>query len=186
MEKEIDVDMLRSQTIEAVTELFATASLKTGMILVVGCSTSEVRGRSIGSAGSQEVAGSLMDALLETCQSRGIALAIQCCEHLNRALVVERTVQERCGLSEVSVVPVRNAGGALATEAYQRFCDPVMIEAVQAHFGIDIGNTLIGMHIRPVAIPLHLVHNRIGRAFVTAARTRPKLIGGARACYKRP
>jgi len=186
MEKELDLEMLRSQTIDAVTELFASTSLKPGMILVVGCSTSEVRGRSIGSAGSQEVAVSLMDALLEVCRRHGVVLAIQCCEHLNRALVVERAVQERLGLPEVSVVPVLHAGGALATEAYQRFCDPVMIEAIQAHFALDIGNTLIGMHVQPVAIPVRLIHNRIGRAFVTAARTRPKLIGGARACYKRP
>jgi len=183
MEKELDLATLRSQTVEAAAELFATAVVKAGMILVVGCSTSEVKGRSIGSAGSQEVAAVLIDALLEVCRNRGIALAIQCCEHLNRALVVERTVQERLGLPEVSVVPVLQAGGALATEAYERFQDPVMVEAIQAHFGLDIGNTLIGMHIRPVAIPVHLLHNRIGRAFVTAARTRPKLIGGARACY---
>jgi len=184
MDKEIDLEMLRSQTIDAVAELFSTTSLKTGMILVVGCSTSEVRGRSIGSAGSQEVAASLADALLEICRGCGVALAVQCCEHLNRALVVERAVAERCGLPEVSVVPVLHAGGALATEAYRRFEDPVMIEAIQAHLGLDIGNTLIGMHIRPVAIPVRLIHNRIGRAFVIGARTRPKLIGGARACYR--
>jgi uncharacterized protein (TIGR01440 family) len=186
MEQEINLATLRTQTSEAAAELFSSTPLKPGMILVVGCSTSEIQGRSIGSAGSQEVAVSLMEALLEVCQKRGIALAVQCCEHLNRALVLERAVQERLGLPEVSVVPVLHAGGALATEAYRCFQDPVMVEAIQAHFGLDIGSTLIGMHIRPVAIPIRLVHNRIGRAYVTAARTRPKLIGGARACYKRP
>jgi uncharacterized protein (TIGR01440 family) len=99
---------------------------------------------------------------------------------------VEREVQERCGLEEVSVIPVQHAGGALATEAYQRFGDPVMVENIQAHLGLDIGSTLIGMHLRAVAIPVRLVHNTVGKASLTAARSRPKLIGGARACYELP
>jgi len=111
-------------------------------------------------------------------------LAIQCCEHLNRALVVERSTMESYGLEEVSVVPVPRAGGALAAYAMRHFADPVVVESIQAHAGLDIGATLIGMHLRRVAVPVRLKQQKIGQAIVIAARTRPKLIGGPRACYE--
>ena len=186
MDKAAEIADVYRQTAEAVNELLVVAAAKPGMILVVGCSTSEVRGQRIGSAGSRTVAESIIGALLAVCQERGIHVAVQCCEHLNRALVVEREVQERRNLEEVSVIPIQHAGGALATEAYQRFSDPVLVENIQAHLGLDIGDTLIGMHMRPVAIPVRLLHNEVGQARLTAARSRPKLIGGARACYELP
>lgn len=186
MDNKADMTEIHRQTAAAIAELLVVANAKPGMLLIVGCSTSEVRGQRIGSDSSQEVADSIFSALLAACQERGINLAVQCCEHLNRALVVEREVQERYRLEEVAVIPIQHAGGALATEAYQRFSDPVMVEHIQAQLGLDIGSTLIGMHIRPVAIPIRLSNATIGQASLTAASTRPKLIGGARACYELP
>lgn len=167
----------------ALEELLEVACLRPGQILVVGCSTSEVVGARIGSAGSVEVAEILLPAILERTARFKAGVAIQCCEHLNRALVVKRSTAENYGLTEVSVRPVPSAGGALAAQAMDLFEDPVVVETIQAHAGIDIGLTLIGMHLRPVAIPVRLKNSKIGQAYVVAARTRPKLIGGSRAEY---
>lgn len=174
------------QTACAAAELLAVAGLKPGQLLVVGCSTSEVRGEKIGSAGSDEVAKAIFAALSRCCAEKGVYLAIQCCEHLNRALVMERPAAERYGLEEVGVVPVPKAGGALAARAMRQFNDPVVVEAIAAHAGLDIGSTLIGMHLKRVAVPVRLAQRQIGQAPVTAARTRPRLIGGARAVYELP
>ena len=179
----IDIDR---QVRAAVGELLEVAGLRPGQLLVVGCSTSEVLGEKIGTAGSGEVAAAILGALQQACSTRRIYLAIQCCEHLNRALVVERQVLEQYRLEEVSVVPVSKAGGALAAQAVREFADPVVVEAIEAHAGLDIGATLIGMHLKKVAIPVRLRQKAIGQAPVTAARTRPKLIGGTRAVYDRP
>jgi len=183
---DIDLGEIKRQTAAAADELLVVAGLKPGQILVVGCSTSEVRGAKIGSSGSEEVAAAILAALRESCQAKGVNLAVQCCEHLNRALVVERPVAESNGLEEVSVVPVPQAGGALAAQAMREFAAPVVVESIQAHGGLDIGTTLIGMHIKKVAVPVRLGQKVIGQAPVTAARTRPKLIGGARAVYELP
>lgn len=174
---------LAAQLRAALDELLEVAGLRPGQILVVGCSTSEVLGERIGSAGSVEIAEILLPVILERAARFKARVAIQCCEHLNRALVVQRTTAESYGLTEVSVHPVPTAGGALAAKAMEKFEDPLVVEAVQAHAGIDIGLTLIGMHLRPVAIPVRLKNARIGQADVVAARTRPKLIGGSRAEY---
>lgn len=168
----------------AVQELLDVACLKQGQILVVGCSTSEVQGAEIGSAGSDEVAEKILAALLASCSNHGVRLAVQCCEHLNRALVVERQVVDQYNLEEVQVVPVPKAGGALAARAMHDYTDPAVVETIQAHAGLDIGATLIGMHLKHVAVPVRLRQNRIGQAMVTAAKIRPKLIGGARAVYE--
>ena len=169
------------QTKAAVEELGSKANLKPGHILVVGCSTSEVLGAKIGSQSSPEVAKQLFAALQEYANSHGIYLAVQCCEHLNRAIVLERAA---AGNAEVvNVVPQPKAGGSLATAAYAGFVDPVVVESIQADAGLDIGLTLIGMHLKKVAVPVRLEHNRIGEAPVVAARTRPKFIGGIRAVY---
>ncbi|MPL68983.1 hypothetical protein SDC9_14716 [bioreactor metagenome] len=181
-----EITMVYSQTKVACNELIAAACLKAGQIIVVGCSTSEVRGARIGSAGSDEVAGAILDALRETAAEAGVMLAIQCCEHLNRALVVERELMERYNFEQVAVVPVPKAGGALAARAMRTFADPVVVETMAAHAGLDIGSTLIGMHLKRVAVPLRLAQKFIGQATVTAATTRPKLIGGARAIYELP
>lgn len=177
---------IKRQATAAADELLAVAGLKPGQILVVGCSTSEVRGAKIGSAGSEDVAEAILSALRGSCLAKGVHLAVQCCEHLNRALVIERPAAESYGLEEVSVVPVPKAGGALAAQAMRDFTAPVVVETVQAHAGLDIGATLIGMHIKRVAVPVRLEHKHVGQAAVTAARTRPKLIGGARAVYELP
>ena len=179
----MDFQRISAQTRAAIEELLDLAGLSSGDIVVAGCSTSEVCGAHIGSAGSEETADAILDSLLDACQRRGLNLAVQCCEHLNRALVVERDVLKANRLTEVSAVPVQKAGGALAARAMRRFKNPVLIEEIAADAGIDIGLTLIGMHLKRVAVPVRLQQKTIGQALVTAARTRPKLIGGERAVY---
>lgn len=158
---------------------------KPGQLLVVGCSTSEVMGERIGTAGTFDVAEMIFRALTKLQQETGIELAFQCCEHLNRALVVNRTVAHERGLEEVSVVPVRKAGGAMATYAFEHTSDAVVVEFLKADGGIDIGDTFIGMHLKHVAVPIRVKQKMVGHARVTLAKTRPKLIGGERAVYER-
>lgn len=179
-----DLATIGRQTTQAVEELIKTARLKPGNILVVGCSTSEVQGKRIGSYGSDVVAARILSSLRKVCCTYQVSLAVQCCEHLNRALVVEQTVAALNNLEEVTVIPVAKAGGALAAQAMNEFVNPVVVESITAHAGIDIGSTLIGMHIKRVAIPVRLSQRHIGQAYLTAAHTRPKLIGGARAIYE--
>ena len=162
-------------------ELCDKAKLKKGDIVVVGCSTSEIIGSKIGTQSSPEVACVVFEALYGVAQEKGINLAFQCCEHLNRAIVVERGVVPFA--EEVNVVPQPKAGGSMATQAYMHFKNPVVIEEIKADAGIDIGVTLIGMHLKKVAVPLRLENNKIGEALVIAARTRPKFLGGVRAAY---
>lgn len=180
----VDLELLRSQACEALQGLLDVAHLKPGNIVVVGCSTSEVIGQKIGSASNLEVARAIMDGLLPLIEENGLFLAVQCCEHLNRALVVEEACAERYGLEIVSVIPHPKAGGALATVAMERFTRPVVVEAISAHAGLDIGDTFIGMHLKRVAVPVRLPIKSIGEAHLTLARTRPKLIGGERAKYR--
>lgn len=167
------------------TEFKEQAALKKGQLLVVGCSTSEVIGERIGTSGTVEVAEMIFRCLKNLQADTGIDLAFQCCEHLNRALVVERAVAEARRFEEVSVVPVRQAGGAMATYAFQAFEEAVVVEFIKADAGIDIGHTLIGMHLKHVAVPVRVTQKRIGQAHVTLAKVRPKLIGGVRAVYER-
>lgn len=173
------------ETAGVAEEILDEAGLRPGQVLVVGCSTSEVRGAKIGSAGSEEVAQAILTALMAACGKWDIWLAVQCCEHLNRALVVCRQAMEAFGWEEVSVVPIAHAGGSLAACAMNKFNDPVVVETIQAHAGIDIGSTLIGMHLKRVAVPVRLSQKTIGQACVVAAKTRPKLIGGNRAVYSK-
>lgn len=177
---------IRTEVQSVVEELISAAQLKEGQLLVVGCSTSEVQGQRIGSSGSALVAAAILETLQQASGKDNICLAIQCCEHLNRALVVERETAERYGLLEVAVVPVPKAGGALAAAAFRKFSKPVVVETIEAHAGIDIGLTLIGMHLKKVAVPVRLKQKTVGQAIVTAAKTRPKLIGGVRAVYVLP
>lgn len=174
------------QDIKAVVEEWKQSGhLKEGHLFVIGCSTSEVAGETIGTAGSEEIAAILFDAIQSLKSSHGIHLAFQSCEHINRALVVEKETQEAFGLDEVSVVPVREAGGSMAAYAYKQMTDVVVVETVehQAHAGMDIGETMIGMHLRPVAVPFRLNQRTVGNARIITAHTRPKLIGGKRAKY---
>lgn len=168
---------------QALDELQQVACLTPDQILVVGASSSEVIGERIGTAGSAGAAKAIVDAVLAVREQYGFQVAFQCCEHVNRALVVERETMKDHGLEEVTVVPVPKAGGAVASEAFRQLKNPVMAERIQAHAGIDIGDTFIGMHLRPVAIPVRASVKTIGDAHLTMARTRPKLIGGARAVY---
>jgi len=180
----IEIDNISNQTTYIVTELLQVAGLSPGQILVVGCSTSEVLGARIGSGGSSDVARAILASLRQVCNQSGIYLAVQCCEHLNRALVIEQPVAVRYNLEPVMVVPVPKAGGALGAQAMADFEQPVVVENIQAHAGLDIGSTLIGMHLKAVAVPVRLAQKNIGQALVTAARTRPRFIGGARAVYE--
>jgi uncharacterized protein (TIGR01440 family) len=172
---------IREQAAAACRELCEKAGLQKGQILVVGCSSSEICGSKIGSSSNPEMAEAVFSGIYEILQEKGIYLAAQCCEHLNRALIIE---QEAVTDQEiVNVVPQPKAGGSFATAAYRHFRHPVAVEEIRADGGIDIGSTLIGMHLKRVAVPVRLDNNRIGQACVTAARVRPKFIGGERACY---
>jgi uncharacterized protein (TIGR01440 family) len=177
---------ISNQVQTAVQELLQRAQLEPGSILVVGCSTSEVQGKCIGSRGNRDVAAAILQPLLKVVAENQIHLALQCCEHLNRALVVERVVLKKYRLEQVAVYPVDRAGGSLAALAMDVFQDPVLVESIEAHAGLDIGHTLIGMHIKPVAVPTRLSIDRIGEAHLVAARFRPRLIGGLRAVYTKP
>ena len=165
----------------AALELCEKARLTAGQTVVVGCSTSEIAGYSVGTNSNTNIGTAVFAALNCVFSERGIYLAAQCCEHLNRALVIER--EAAAGYEIVNVVPVPGAGGAFAASAYAGFRDPVAIEAISADAGLDIGGTLVGMHLKRVAVPLRLEAEYIGKAHVIAARTRPVLYGGARAQY---
>lgn len=174
---------ITEQARQAITELLEAARLQPGDIVVVGCSSSEVLGERIGTGSSMDAAGAVMDGILPVLQERGIYLAAQCCEHLNRAIILEAAAARAYGLEPVNVLPQPKAGGSFATTAWQRLQAPVAVERVQAHAGLDIGGTLIGMHLRRVAVPVRLSLSKIGEANILCARTRPKLIGGERAKY---
>lgn len=174
---------ITAQARQAVTELLDQAGLKPGQLLVIGCSSSEMVGQRIGKGSSMEAAKAAFSGIYPVLQERGIRLAVQCCEHLNRALIVERETAERFGFEIVNVVPQPHAGGSFAVTAYAAFTEPVAVETVVADAGLDIGGTLIGMHLRRVAVPVRLTLDRIGEARLLCARTRPKYIGGARAAY---
>ena len=152
-------------------------------MFIAGVSTSEIVGKRIGSAGSEEAAEALYQEFAKLRDETGVHLAFQCCEHLNRALVLERKTAQAFWLDEVTAIPHRKAGGAMASHAYQQFNDPVLVEHVKADAGIDIGDTMIGMHLKHVAVPLRGDVKEIGEAHVTMAKTRPKLVGGIRAHY---
>lgn len=180
---EANIAQINEQTAEIFREFLAKTSFKPKQIIVIGCSTSEVKGSHIGKDGNSAIAEAIYTALAPLAAEKGLYLAFQCCEHLNRALVIEREAAEKYNLDEVSVVPYPHAGGSMASWAYRAMNDAVVIETIQAHGGIDIGETLIGMHLKHVAVPLRLENRQVGQARVNAAFTRPKLIGGARAKY---
>jgi len=171
------------ETGNAVNELLREAQLKQGDILVVGCSSSEILGTKIGTGSSEETGRTVFDAVYRIVHPQGVFLAAQCCEHLNRALVVEAACAQAYGYEIVSVVPWIHGGGSFASAAYRGFEQPVVVEHIKARAGIDIGDTLIGMHLRDVAVPLRIAQKTIGEARVVCATTRPKLIGGMRARY---
>lgn len=174
---------IKTASAEAMNELLSAAKLRPGAMVVVGCSSSEILGERIGKGSSPEAAKAVAEAIMPILEEHSLCLAAQCCEHLNRALIVERETMEKFGLEQVTVMPRPKAGGSFATAVYSAMKDPVAVEFVKADAGLDIGNTLIGMHLKHVAVPLRLSVKHIGQAAVNAARTRPKLIGGVRAEY---
>lgn len=180
----MNMQHLTQEMTNLLNEFLPRAELRPGQILVVGCSTSEILGHHIGKESSVDVAKAIFPPLEQLARQEGLFLAIQCCEHLNRALVMTRSCLERYNLVEVSAVPQPTAGGSFAAVAYSSLPDPVLAESVQGHAAIDIGDTLVGMHLRSVAVPVRLSATELGKAHLTAARTRPKLIGGERAVYK--
>ena len=169
------------QTKALMQELGEKTKLRQGNILVLGCSTSEIVGSEIGTNSSPEAAKTVFEAIYEYTKEKGVYLAVQCCEHLNRAIVTERDAVPFA--ETVNVVPQPKAGGSMAVQAYTHFENPVVVEQIKADAGMDIGFTLIGMHMKKVAVPVRLENNRIGKATVVAARSRPKFIGGERAVY---
>jgi uncharacterized protein (TIGR01440 family) len=175
-----DIEQL---TYKVLHDLDSKMPLNSQHLLVIGGSTSEVTGERIGTSGTMDVAKQIFDGVKAFQHESGVGLAFQCCEHLNRALVVERETANKFGYEICSVIPVRSAGGALATYAYYHFKDPVVVEFIKADAGIDIGDTFIGMHLKHVAVPVRSEVKFIGEAHVTLAMTRPKLIGGERAVY---
>lgn len=174
---------IKKQAEQAIRELLDAANLKEGDLLVVGCSSSEIVGGTIGKNSSIEAAQAVFNGIYPVLNEKGIYLAAQCCEHLNRALIIEEEAAEKFGYEPVSVVPQPKAGGSFATTAYANFKKPVAVENIKAKAGLDIGGTLIGMHLKSVAVPVKLSINKIGEAILLCAKTRPKYIGGERAKY---
>ena len=174
---------ITKQANTVVTELLEQAKMKPGSLLVIGCSSSEMVGQRIGKGSSMEAAQAAFKGIYPVLQENGIHLAVQCCEHLNRSLIMERAVAEARGYEIVNVMPQPKAGGSFAVTAWNGMEDPVAVETISAEAGIDIGGTLIGMHLRAVAVPVRTSRNKIGEAIVLCARTRPKFIGGPRAAY---
>ena len=174
---------IETEARQAVTELLAQAKLKKGDVFVVGCSSSEIVGGHIGKDSSLEAAQAVYAGVAPVLAENGIWLAAQCCEHLNRSIVIEREAAKANGYQIVSAIPQPHAGGCWATNCWQRFNDPVLVEEVRAAAGMDIGGTLIGMHLRRVAVPVRLSMDHIGQAILLCARTRPPFIGGSRAVY---
>lgn len=179
----LNLDEIRESSKLAVLGLLAKTQLEPKDIFIIGCSTSEVAGESIGKAGNREIARAIFEAVWPILQEKGLYLAVQCCEHLNRALVVEKQAAREYGWVQVMAVPHERAGGSMATVAFQNFKDPILVETLEGHAGIDIGDTFIGMHLRPVVVPIRLEIKTIGQAHLTLAKTRPKYIGGERAKY---
>ena len=182
----MDFALVTSQSKQAVTEILEAAGLREGSIFVIGCSSSEILGDQIGTATNLDAANAVFDGIIPVLKEHGIFAAAQCCEHLNRALVVERKAMEKYGFEQVNAIPQPNhAGGAFGTVCYQRFDDPVLVENIgsKADAGIDIGGTMIGMHMHSVVVPMRISLRKIGEAPIICARHRPKYVGGQRAIY---
>lgn len=179
------LEQIKNDTEKALSELLQVAKLRPGDIFVIGCSSSEIIGEKIGSSSSMEAAESVYAGAAPIIKDSGLFLAVQCCEHLNRSLIVEKECADFYHLTEVNVIPHPHAGGAFATTAYHNFECPVAVEKVEARAGIDIGGTMIGMHIIPVCVPVRVSIKRIGEANIILARHRPKFVGGERAIYNK-
>lgn len=178
------IESIKKDIKTSLCHLLSVAGLEEGDIVVVGCSTSEVLGKKVGTFSSREVGKALFEVIYPELKDRGLYLAVQCCEHLNRAIIIEKEAYKKYNLERVNVVPALHAGGAFAMEAWENFSDAVAVESVRARAGLDIGSVLIGMHLAPVAVPVRCEVDMIGGARLTMARTRPKFVGGERAMYE--
>lgn len=174
---------ISEDTRKVMESLLAEVKVIKGKVLLIGCSTSEVSGERIGTGGSADAASQMADVFFEYAKKYDFKLSFQCCEHLNRSLVVERSLLEEKNLTEVNAIPVKRAGGAMAEEAYKRFEEPCLAESIEADLGLDIGFTLIGMNLKKIAVPIRLKEDKIGETKVVFAKTRPKYVGGERAVY---
>ena len=183
--RKLSIESIRNEIHAIMDEWEQKNIVNDSSIFVIGCSTSEVAGETIGTSGSLDIAKTIFEALNQFQQKTGVNLAFQCCEHLNRALVVEKSVAVEKGWTIVSAIPTRDAGGSMATYAYDAMKDPVLVEHIEADAGMDIGQTFIGMHLKHVAVPLRFNQTKLGAAHVTYAYTGPKLIGGERAVYRK-
>jgi len=181
----MDFQTITKDTAEIIEELLDISNLKSKDIFVLGGSTSEIMGKKVGTAGGLDIAKAVADPILDIIHKRGLYLAVQGCEHINRSLLVEKEAQEKYGFEVVNVIPHEHAGGSIQTYCYENFESPVMVENIKGlgHAGLDIGLVLIGMHLRPVVVPVRLSKSKIGEATIVAARTRPKMVGGERARY---
>lgn len=180
----MDLEKMKTEAADAINELIEVSGIGEGNIMVIGCSSSEIIGGTIGKNSSLDAAQALYSTVAPILKEKGIYLAVQCCEHLNRALIVESECADRFGFQKVAVVPHPHAGGAFATTAYHSFEKPCAVEFIKADAGIDIGGVLIGMHLKHVAVPVRLKVKKIGEAHILAAKTRLKYIGGERAIYQ--
>ena len=179
----MELELITKQSYSAAKELIEKAGLKPGQVLLIGCSTSEVQGFDLGSHSGPEIGKAILGGILPAAKEKGIFLAAQCCEHINRAVILEEAAMEKYNLTQVNAVPQPKAGGSFATALYGALESPVAVEDLKAHAGIDIGGVLIGMHLKEVAVPVRLETRKIGQAIIIAARTRPKFTGGERAVY---
>jgi uncharacterized protein (TIGR01440 family) len=179
----MNIEKIKLQIKSVFEEVVEQAKLKEGSILVIGCSTSEISGSPMGTDSNLQLAKDVYSAFYSYLKEKGIYMAVQCCEHLNRALVIEKELADKLMLEIVNVVPQPKAGGSSATSAYELFDNPVVVEHIKGDAGVDIGGVLIGMHLKETAVPLKMKNKAIGSAIVIAARTRPRFIGGCRAVY---
>ena len=179
----MELKEITKQAHDAAVELIERSGIKAGQVMVVGCSTSEIQGYDLGSHSGPEVGKAVLDGILPVAQEHGVYLAAQCCEHINRAIIIEEAAMEKYNLEQVNAVPQPKAGGSFATALYAALESPVAVEDIKAHAGLDIGGVLIGMHLKNVAVPMRLKTKHIGNALIIAARTRPKFTGGERAVY---
>ncbi len=177
----MELNIIEDKVITATQELLELSNIKTGQIFVIGGSSSEIQGERIGTETSLIIGDTVIKAVMSVLKNKNIFLAVQGCEHINRALVIEKNCAVKYNLDEVNVIPHRNAGGAFATAAYNNYQEPVMVERIKGHVGIDIGDTFIGMHLKEIVVPVRLSIKEIGLAHLSAARIRARLIGGDRA-----
>lgn len=177
------LESIKNDAEAVVSAIVSEAKLESGDLFIVGCSSSEVLGEKIGTNSSLDVADAIFEGIYGVLKDKGIFMAVQCCEHLNRAVILEKKAAKMFGYEEVNVVPQPKAGGSLGTLAFERLENAVAVEKVRADAGLDIGLTMIGMHLKEVAVPLRIPFKKIGNAPIVCARTRPKFIGGIRAKY---